>query len=114
LYESISTAAFVYFLIRTPRLSGGNKARSKERMDQEHRATAHHRVSLALGQCDTCSESTWSEVQAWSEQENPKDASVQTAPNSLQECEEAEVHTKYKYRRNKYKYKYKIQILKTK
>ena len=67
------------------RLSGG---KSGHGMGSGHcSAAAHHRVSMALGQCDSCSESAWSEV--YMDQEN-KDASVQTTISELKEPEETE------------------------
>jgi len=68
------------------RLSGGKSGHGV--MASAHcSAAAHHRVSMALGQCDSCSESAWSEV--YMDQEN-KDASVQTTISELKEPEETE------------------------
>merc|ERR1712241_959548 len=67
------------------RLSGG---KSGHGLASAHcSAAAHHRVSMALGQCDSCSESAWSEV--YMDQEN-KDASVQTTISEMKEPEETE------------------------
>ena len=68
------------------RLSGGKSGHGV--MASAHcSAAAHHRVSMALGQCDSCSESAWSEV--YMDQEN-KDASVQTTISEMKEPEETE------------------------
>ena len=68
------------------RLSGGKSGHGV--MASAHcSAAAHHRVSMALGQCDSCSESAWSEVYM---DQDPKDASVQTTISEMKEPEETE------------------------
>jgi len=67
------------------RLSGGSKAHG---LSSAHCSTsAHHRVSMALGQCDSCSESAWSEVYM---DQDSRDVSVQTAVSEIKEQEEIE------------------------
>jgi len=77
------------------RLSGG-KTRGGHSIPTQHQInqincsdTAHHRVSLALGQCDTCSESPWpEEAGAWDQ--DSRDAAVQTALVEVGDQEEQE------------------------
>jgi len=83
-------------LERSTRLSGG-KTRGGHSIPTQHQInqincsdTAHHRVSLALGQCDSCeSPSSWAEeAGAWDQ--DSRDAAVQTALVEVGEQEEQE------------------------